>query len=272
MDDIFENEVEVKADLPQNAQVRQYMSSIEIGDVATLPAGSQATVTNSGTEENVILNFGLPKGDSGSMWGELSGNITDQTDLNTILTGLRTDVNAKAPSASPTLTGTPTAPTAADNTNTTQIATTAFVKNAITLLRNELNARINNMLGRMDFSNIQDFTASWGRQEGQHGTVTTSSFTVPSNGYIWISSINNSSSAGSSIHIDVDYKINNSVLLNITGTAGNITNYDKDEIFRIGRFLPVTANDVISVDGKTSYSIVSDVTFSISGRFIAQAS
>ena len=36
-----------------------------------------------------------------------------------------------APKASPALTGTPTAPTAAAGTNTTQIATTAFVKNAV---------------------------------------------------------------------------------------------------------------------------------------------
>ncbi|WP_245216443.1 hypothetical protein [Pseudomonas aeruginosa] len=36
-------------------------------------------------------------------------------------------LNAKAPLASPALTGTPTAPTAAAGTNTTQIATTAFV-------------------------------------------------------------------------------------------------------------------------------------------------
>ena len=37
------------------------------------------------------------------------------------------DVAAKAPLASPALTGTPTAPTAAQGTNTTQIATTEFV-------------------------------------------------------------------------------------------------------------------------------------------------
>ena len=37
-----------------------------------------------------------------------------------------------APKASPSLTGTPTAPTAADGTNTTQIATTAFVQSAVT--------------------------------------------------------------------------------------------------------------------------------------------
>ena len=37
-------------------------------------------------------------------------------------------VDAKAPINSPSLTGTPTAPTAASGTNTTQIATTAFVQ------------------------------------------------------------------------------------------------------------------------------------------------
>ena len=46
------------------------------------------------------------------------------------VTNLTTDLAAKAPLASPALTGTPTAPTAAANTNSTQIATTAFVMNA----------------------------------------------------------------------------------------------------------------------------------------------
>lgn len=41
-----------------------------------------------------------------------------------------TKLNTKANLASPALTGTPTAPTAADGTNTTQIATTAFVQSA----------------------------------------------------------------------------------------------------------------------------------------------
>lgn len=43
------------------------------------------------------------------------------------VTNLTTDLAAKAPLASPTFTGTPAAPTAAAATNTTQIATTAFV-------------------------------------------------------------------------------------------------------------------------------------------------
>lgn len=43
------------------------------------------------------------------------------------VTNLTTDLAAKAPLASPALTGTPTAPTASNGTNTTQVATTAFV-------------------------------------------------------------------------------------------------------------------------------------------------
>jgi hypothetical protein len=43
------------------------------------------------------------------------------------VTGLQSALDAKAPLASPALTGTPTAPTATTDTNTTQIATTAFV-------------------------------------------------------------------------------------------------------------------------------------------------
>lgn len=44
------------------------------------------------------------------------------------VTGLQGALDAKANLASPTLTGTPTAPTAATDNNTTQIATTAFVR------------------------------------------------------------------------------------------------------------------------------------------------
>ncbi len=43
----------------------------------------------------------------------------------------KTELNTKAPLASPALTGTPTAPTAAKTTDSTQIATTAFVKDVV---------------------------------------------------------------------------------------------------------------------------------------------
>ena len=46
-------------------------------------------------------------------------------------TEFQTQIDKKAPIASPTLTGTPKAPTANAGTNTTQIATTAFVQTEI---------------------------------------------------------------------------------------------------------------------------------------------
>ena len=52
------------------------------------------------------------------------------------VTGLQTALDAKAPLASPALSGTPTAPTATGGTNSTQIATTAFVQAAITVVIN----------------------------------------------------------------------------------------------------------------------------------------
>lgn len=55
-----------------------------------------------------------------------AGNLAATT-VQAALNELQSDVDSKASSASPALTGTPTAPTAAPGTNTTQIASTAFV-------------------------------------------------------------------------------------------------------------------------------------------------
>lgn len=52
-------------------------ATIQIGSVTTLDAGSQATVTNVGTENEAIFNFGIPKGEPGSGGGE----TTDYIDL-----------------------------------------------------------------------------------------------------------------------------------------------------------------------------------------------
>lgn len=40
--------------------------TVSVGTTTTLPAGSSATVTNSGTSTDPILNFGIPKGDTGA--------------------------------------------------------------------------------------------------------------------------------------------------------------------------------------------------------------
>ncbi len=60
------------------------------------------------------------------------GNVDNTTDaLKPVSTATQTELDLKAPLASPALTGVPTAPTATGTTNTTQIATTAFVQEKI---------------------------------------------------------------------------------------------------------------------------------------------
>lgn len=63
-------------------------------------------------------------GGGGGTWGSITGTISNQTDLQSAL-------DAKAPLDSPALTGIPTAPTASYPDSSTQIATTAFVQDAL---------------------------------------------------------------------------------------------------------------------------------------------
>ena len=57
-----------------------------------------------------------------------SAKVISGADFNSEFTTIQTAVNSKADLASPALTGTPTAPTAVTTTDTTQVATTAFVQ------------------------------------------------------------------------------------------------------------------------------------------------
>ena len=78
---------------------------------------------------NITTNLGVSK--TITALSETDGKISATADAIQIaesqVTNLVSDLAAKAPLASPALTGTPTAPTATTGTNTTQIATTAFV-------------------------------------------------------------------------------------------------------------------------------------------------
>lgn len=71
----------------------------------------------------------LPTGDS--------GKIVKGTEIDSELNAIASAISSKADTASPTFTGTPAAPTAASTTNTTQIATTAFVQTIVSAERTE---------------------------------------------------------------------------------------------------------------------------------------
>lgn len=125
---------------------------ISSGTISMALATASTAGAMSATDKNAIgvletsatANYVLTATTNGPAWAALptasastpgitklytsTGSSTDGTmDRNSITTAL----NAKAPLASPALTGTPTAPTATAGTNTTQIATTAFVTSAI---------------------------------------------------------------------------------------------------------------------------------------------
>jgi hypothetical protein len=57
----------------------------------------------------------------------VTATATELNYVSGVTSAVQTQLGTKAPLASPTFTGTPTAPTAASGTNTTQVATTAFV-------------------------------------------------------------------------------------------------------------------------------------------------
>ena len=96
----------------------------------TLPSG---TVTSGMILDGTIATADIA--DSAITSAKIADGTIVDADINASaaiaqskIDGLTTDLGLKAPLASPALTGTPTAPTAAANTNTTQVATTAFAK------------------------------------------------------------------------------------------------------------------------------------------------
>jgi hypothetical protein len=118
-----------------------------------------ASPTFTGTVTTPLSTAGYVKTNAS---GVLSSSATvAQADV----TNLTSDLALKAPLASPALTGTPTAPTANAGTNTTQIATTAFVTGAVA----DLIASAPNALNTLD-----ELAAALGDDANFASTVTNS--------------------------------------------------------------------------------------------------
>jgi plastocyanin len=147
------------------ALITEFVDSAQDASAALLNHSdhNKITATYDDTTNKVILNVDEPikvsvsapanplNGDSwfdhqtgvlyvydGSYWIEVSGGTgftasgiadlpTSIGYLDTVTSNVQTQLNSKAPLISPSFTGTPIAPTADVNTNTTQIATTAYV-------------------------------------------------------------------------------------------------------------------------------------------------
>jgi hypothetical protein len=150
---------------------------------------------------NFTAKDSLPSGNS--------GKIIKGAEIDTELTAVASAISSKADTNSPALTGTPTAPTAVALTNTTQVATTAFVTGAITTATGSLGTistqNANNVAitggsitGITDLAvadggtGASSFTANnvlLGNGTSSFQTVapSTSGFALRSNGTTWVS-------------------------------------------------------------------------------------
>jgi hypothetical protein len=152
---------------------------------ATMTDLGNVTITTTATSDPTLTLSGDVSGSAtftnlGN--ATLSVTINDDSHNHVIsnVDGLQTALDLKATIASPTLTGTPLAPTATSNTNTTQIATTAYVQTELTDLiagapgtldtLNELAAAIND-----DASYASTLTTALGTKVAKSGDTMTGS-------------------------------------------------------------------------------------------------
>lgn len=129
------------------AEVTGGISSVEWGDITgtlgdqtdlqnalddkadlTIIAADFSTSTSYAVGDYVIYNGALYRFTSAHSAGAWNGSDVTAVTVGSELDAVNDSLELKAPMTSPALTGTPTAPTAAEGTNTTQIATTAFVR------------------------------------------------------------------------------------------------------------------------------------------------
>lgn len=120
--------------------VEQSLTALEtaIGNAQGDLTGKMALVTSPTNGNLLSVNAAGQAVDS----GKKAADFANASHTHTIaqVTNLQSSLNAKAPLASPEFTGTPKAPTAAAATNTTQVATTAFVQTAVNALMDAKDA------------------------------------------------------------------------------------------------------------------------------------
>jgi len=150
-----------------------------------------------GTTANAVSASKLTAARTITLAGDLSGSVSFDGSANVTITaavvddshahvianvdGLQAALDAKAPLTSPALTGTPSAPTAVSGTNTTQVATTAFVQQAIVdfgpgdMLKAAYDA---NNDGKVDAAEVAD-AAPWAGITGKPTSFTPASHSHP---------------------------------------------------------------------------------------------
>ena len=153
----------------QNVTIAYDASNHMHGEVLTYDSGTGVMTvdvnhhTGSGTYAAWTVNVGGVTPVTSTAWGAITGTLSAQTDLQTAL-------DAKSPLASPTFTGVPAAPTATAGTNTTQLATTAFVTAAVPAFATAAETRS----GTSTTTSIHPRDLAWSRQSNSNRSLTPS--------------------------------------------------------------------------------------------------
>lgn len=151
------------------------------GTSVSIPNGTITAVFCDGTNFSVLMN-----GTAGNFTINGNGSITGTMTLAGALSGTTATFSGAISAVSPTFTGTPIAPTAAAGTNTTQIATTAFVQAATGTLGTMSTQNANNVNitgGSISGTNINTFTV--GSNATGTKTVSSSAPSGGSDGDVW---------------------------------------------------------------------------------------
>jgi len=228
------------------------------------------TLTNLG---NGTLTATVVDDSHNHVLSNIDGITATVTELNYtygVTSNIQTQLDTKAPTASPTFTGVPAAPTAIAGTNTTQIATTAFVETAITNLiggaplaldtLNELAAAIND-----DASYASTITTALGTKAATATTISAGtgltgggdlsanrSFALATSGVL--ANTYGSSTAIPVITVDAYGRITSATTSSVTVGDGTIT------CATSGTGLSGSASFTLNQSGNTTFTVTSNAT------------
>jgi hypothetical protein len=269
-----------------------------LGD--SIYGGASGTATrlagNITTSKQFLSQTGTGTVSAAPVWSSLSktdvglGNVDNTSDLNKpVSTATQTALDLKANLASPTFTGTPTAPTATAGTNTTQIATTAFVlantnANAVLLTGDQTISGIKTLVNSTNESRLQLTNSSTSTREvlrlinpsgsAVNGSEFYNSSNTSGKGAIYINSsgsgngllseISSGASNTNAIRVEVSgvSSINDATVFNAS-TTSNLVNHlafkvNNVNVATVSKSGVVTANSFIKSGGTANQMLMAD--------------
>ncbi len=227
---------------------------------ANFDGSGNISIATAHTADPVITLTGDVSG-SGTMTNlgnvSITATVADDSHNHVIgnIDGLDTTLGLKAPLTSPALTGIPTAPTANTSTNTTQIATTAFVSTAIS-----------NLVGSSPetLDTLNELATALGNDPNFATTVTTSiglkaDKTIKINvgggltggGNLSTNVTISHPTGDGNLHVPATSNNNSGKVLTAGSTAGTLT----------WNTLPTIGNATLTVKASTGISLTEDPTF-----------